>query len=250
MNREEFLKQLEYLLQDVKEEEKRDAIDYYRDYLEEAGPEREEEVLRGFGSPERIASIIRTDLLGGMENGVEFTESGYQDSRFETTSLPAVRKERKQERQDTYQKGSYAKQAEVSPKKANSPWRILLIIMLVLVGSPFVIVAVLGLFSGAISIGAVLFAFLILFAALTLAGFMGGIVLIIWGISQLFWEVWSGILCIGLGMAFAGFGCLMLLCSIAFYGKFLPWLVKAIADLFNRMFRRKKNHRSKEGGEA
>lgn len=67
MKKEEFIRQLEYLLQDIQEDDKRDAIDYYSDYLEEAGPEREAEVLEGFGSPERIASMIRTELLGGME---------------------------------------------------------------------------------------------------------------------------------------------------------------------------------------
>ena len=45
MKKEVFLERLEALLQDIPEEEKRDAIDYYRDYLEEAGPEKEEEVL-------------------------------------------------------------------------------------------------------------------------------------------------------------------------------------------------------------
>ena len=37
MKKEVFLERLEALLQDIPEEEKRDAIDYYRDYLEEAG---------------------------------------------------------------------------------------------------------------------------------------------------------------------------------------------------------------------
>ena len=39
MKKEVFLERLEALLQDIPEEEKRDAIDYYRDYLEEAGPD-------------------------------------------------------------------------------------------------------------------------------------------------------------------------------------------------------------------
>ena len=37
MNREEFMKELEYLLSDIPDEEKAEAIGYYRDYLEEAG---------------------------------------------------------------------------------------------------------------------------------------------------------------------------------------------------------------------
>ena len=62
MKKEIFLERLEALLQDIPEEEKRDAIDYYRDYLEEAGPEKEEEVLAEFQSPEHIAEVIRTEL--------------------------------------------------------------------------------------------------------------------------------------------------------------------------------------------
>lgn len=90
MKKEEFLRQLEFLLQDIPEDDKRDAIDYYRDYLEEAGPEQEEAVLEEFGSPERIASVIRTDLLGGMEGAGEFTDNGYDDRRFRTSAYPAV----------------------------------------------------------------------------------------------------------------------------------------------------------------
>ena len=33
MNREEFMKELEYLLSDIPDEDKAEAIGYYRDYL-------------------------------------------------------------------------------------------------------------------------------------------------------------------------------------------------------------------------
>ena len=82
MKKEVFLERLEALLQDIPEEEKRDAIDYYRDYLEEAGPEKEEEVLAEFQSPEHIAEVIRTELQSEWSGG-EFTDRGYNDSRFE-----------------------------------------------------------------------------------------------------------------------------------------------------------------------
>ena len=46
MRRAEFMKELEYLLQDIPDEEKEEALAYYRDYLEEAGDENEEQVIR------------------------------------------------------------------------------------------------------------------------------------------------------------------------------------------------------------
>lgn len=72
MNRDEFMRELEYLLADIPDEEKEDAIEYYRDYLEEAGPENEDSVIREFGSPERIAAMIRADMNGHLKEGGEF----------------------------------------------------------------------------------------------------------------------------------------------------------------------------------
>ena len=37
MNREEYMKQLEYLLQDVPDSEREEALAYYQDYFEDAG---------------------------------------------------------------------------------------------------------------------------------------------------------------------------------------------------------------------
>ena len=91
MRRDKFMKELEYLLQDIPDEDKADAIAYYQDYLEEAGPENEEKVIQDFGSPERVAAIIRADIYGTLEDGGEFTEKGYEDERFKEPKLGLVR---------------------------------------------------------------------------------------------------------------------------------------------------------------
>ncbi|MCI9361809.1 MAG: DUF1700 domain-containing protein [Hungatella sp.] len=81
MSKEEFMKNLEYLLSDIPEEEKKDALDYYQDYLEEAG-DMADKAIEEFGSPERIAAIIRSDIRGDLKDGGAFTEVGYEDERF------------------------------------------------------------------------------------------------------------------------------------------------------------------------
>ena len=63
MTRDEFMKELAYLLQDIQDEDKDDAVQYYTDYFEEAGPDKEAEVIQELGSPERIAAIIRMARL-------------------------------------------------------------------------------------------------------------------------------------------------------------------------------------------
>ena len=78
MSKKEFLDQLAYLLQDIAPEERDDAIGYYVDYFEEAGPEREQQVIEELGSPEKIAAMIR-DSLNGTTGEDEYTENGYHN---------------------------------------------------------------------------------------------------------------------------------------------------------------------------
>lgn len=82
MNKDYFLRELEFLLQDLTEEEREEALQYYRDYFEEAGPERETEILAHIGGPEKVAAELKSSLAGGDENG-EYTERGYYDERFD-----------------------------------------------------------------------------------------------------------------------------------------------------------------------
>lgn len=82
MNKEEFMTRLKELLADLPDDEnKQDALNYYQDYLEEAG-ENTAAVLKEFGSPERIASMIRCDLNGELNEGGDFTDHGIEDTRF------------------------------------------------------------------------------------------------------------------------------------------------------------------------
>ena len=82
MNKEEFMTRLKELLADLPDDEnKQDAVNYYQDYLEEAG-ENTAAVLKEFGSPERIASMIRCDLNGELNEGGDFTDHGIEDTRF------------------------------------------------------------------------------------------------------------------------------------------------------------------------
>lgn len=94
MSKEEFMKNLEYLLSDIPEEEKKDALDYYQDYLEEAG-DMADKAIEEFGSPERIAAIIRSDIRGDLKDGGVFTEVGYEDERFRDPNYQVAKRYQK-----------------------------------------------------------------------------------------------------------------------------------------------------------
>ena len=88
MNRTEFLEQLERLLWDIPESERKEALEYYQDYFEDAGAENEGKVIQELGSPGKVAAIIRSDLENeGIQYG-EYTETGYTDERFQEKKVP------------------------------------------------------------------------------------------------------------------------------------------------------------------
>lgn len=62
MNRQEFIRKLESELSKLPKDECRDAIDYYNEYLDDAGAENEEAALRELGNPSRIATQIKADF--------------------------------------------------------------------------------------------------------------------------------------------------------------------------------------------
>ena len=249
MRKDEFLRQLEYLLQDIPDMDRDDAINYYRDYLEEAGSENETEVLREFGSPERIAAIIRSDLNGNLEDGGSFTEKGYEDERFRDPNVQLVKRMDLPEEQtrsdfekncDGNSEWTYA-ETKLKPRTSGCLKLILCVILLV-VASPIIFGiggTTFGVLIAAIVVITVMF---FLVGLLTLIFLFSGIVLVGAGIATLHHEPVEGAYAIGLGLLLLGLGLLGLLLSVWFYGKLVPkmfrWLGKGIDAISDRVRRR------------
>lgn len=79
MNKEKFLKELEQLLADLPDDERNEAMEYYRCYFEDAGIENEKKVLSELGSPRQVACQLKEGLKEEGARG-EYTENGYQFS--------------------------------------------------------------------------------------------------------------------------------------------------------------------------
>jgi uncharacterized membrane protein len=56
-----YIKKLERCLRKMPYEERLDVVNYYSEYLAEAGPEHEQEVIERLGPPQRLAAEIRAD---------------------------------------------------------------------------------------------------------------------------------------------------------------------------------------------
>lgn len=253
MNRTEFMSELEYLLQDIPEEEKAEALAYYRDYLEDAGDENEEQVIREFGSPERVAAIIRSDLSGSLENGGEFTEAGYQDERFRDPNYQVVQHRHLPNVSDPGEEGGKGQDRKKSgrrqkPNVANDSFVIrLLKVGLLLVAIVLLSPIFLGLGGGVLGIAAGLLALVVaailLVGALTIAACIGSVALLVLGVGLVVTQPWSGVLVLGIGVLVLGLAFIGIALSLLIYGRFIPFCIRGVVDAVSGLF-----HRTRRSG--
>lgn len=198
MNRNEFMKKLEEYLAGISKEEREEALQYYRDYFEDAGAEHEADVIMELGSPEKVAATIKADLKhdSGINHGA-FTERGYEDVRFEQKESPAQRTANTYEHTGNTATGQ---NAENEQPRTSKGLKILLIALILIIGAPIVIPVGIGLALAVVGIVVGVFAF---FAGLVLGAaaiMFAGAVIIIVGIPLLAVALPAGLLTIGSGL--------------------------------------------------
>jgi uncharacterized membrane protein len=222
MTRKEFLDQLDYLLSDLPESERLEAMAYYESYFEEAGPDAEEEVIRTLVSPQIVAAQIKGNLKRESESYGEYTENGYQDRRMpEHAQVP-----------QTYR----------SSRRKN-------LIIMIIIGMVFLSPFIKDLFGGVarIFVTILLLPFLLAFAlgVATIGMLIGGIACVAVGIRMCFLTPAAGILTIGIGSILAAVGIVAFLLLLYLGTTWLPKIVHGVlSSLVRRVFCRKDGARS------
>lgn len=266
MNREQFMKQLSYLLQDISDEDRTDALDYYENYLDEAGFGYETDITNELGSPERIAAIIRTSLLSNPDETGEFTDSGYENSRFKDPGYELAKQHREtdtftgadrskhpytscgSESGKTYgqaqqSRSSFHPGAERSGPRTSRLLKLLLWIVLLIVGAPLLL-GIGGSIEGlTAAIVGIAFALLISLGVLTGGAFITAILALPLGIVSLFIHPVQGIFTAGTGLAALGAGFLLLALCLLFYGRLIPRLICRIIDWISGMLHKGRSQR-------
>lgn len=64
MTRTDYLAELDKYLRRLPEEDYREAMDYFREYFDEAGPENEAQIMAELGTPKEAANDLIHNLLG------------------------------------------------------------------------------------------------------------------------------------------------------------------------------------------
>lgn len=225
MNREGFLEGLARLLADIPENERQEALEFYNNYFDDAGPENEARVIEELGgTPERAAASIRAEFQSDRSqrqpNYGEYTERGYRDTRIpHTEQMPRpvfTQKKKKKEANN------------------NKTIKIILIALILIATSGLwlgllgsVISLIFGLLGGILSlifgIAAAVFALLVSGVALTVAG-----------VAKCMISPALGLLMAGLGMMLLGVGIILLILAIWLGSKLLPWAKQWSYDILRR----------------
>lgn len=221
MTKYEFLGDLSRLLADLPEEERTKALHYYEDYFADAGEEKEQEVLKEFGSPEKIARQIREDSSDTIAYGKGMAAE--TKDPLQPYSAPS---EHAYETGNTGQnQTNYSDSGPSQNHQRVSRNNTALIILVLIVTSPVWGTAAVGILGAVLGIVS---AFLGVFAALILGGggaAIGGIGCIIGGfIACLTGELGAGLLTIGIGCLLFSVGGALCYLGIFLCTKLFPWL--------------------------
>lgn len=221
MNKDEFLRQLEALLSGISQEERTEALAFYRSYFEDAGEANEAKILEELESPQKVADSIIKDL--GVQPGEACSSGAQGAAQNASKGVP----------QGAAQNAAYSTQE----KDGMPGWAIVLLV----ITSPVWLVMILVILSALLGIVAALFGIAIAVVAVMGALLICGVVLFGAGIGTAF----AGNPAIGIGLMGGGlivlaFGVLAVVLVVWIFGGFLPWALKGIWKLCKKPFNKRK----------
>ncbi len=233
MKKEEFLAKLKSLLMDIPVDEREEALAYYRSYFEDAGEENEDRIIVELESPEKVASIIKSDCV----TDVVGTEGRGNEQRGNAQGTFKQQNEQQNKANGSNGNGSGFQQARSSFDnfyQKNKGLTIFLIIVAALLASPVWLPVGGSLFGAIVGAAGLLFGLIVGSWGLALGLIISGLVCVGMGIGVLFANVPTGLVMIGIGLLLLVFGILFLLVALLLCVKLIPWILRSISDLFHR----------------
>lgn len=251
MNRIDFMGRLALLLSDLPESEREEAIQYYNDYLNDAGVENEEEVLAELGTPEQLAASIKEGLREGGNAQGEFSENGYrencgdrerndksagyhggQDSAYRNGAG-------RQSKSASANGGNFDRRYRSGRKKGMSGGMIALIVILCILSAPITIPVIFAL-------GVLLLTLLLVMIPIVLLFLFIGVICVIAGIASFFGSAVDlftfpagAVLGIGMSLFTIGMGILLTLGIGWIISRVFPNAFRKAVDFCSGLFHKK-----------
>ncbi len=234
MSKETFLIQLEQLLYDIPREEREEAVKYYRSYFEEAGADREADVLEELGSPQRIAAGIKEGLGGSKDFSNDFTKnssinrSEYIKNPLQDMDLDTGRDTDQDIGRDRNQK---ERKGILSGMDRRTRWIFLIIIAV------FTLPVWNGIACGILGVVGAAVAVVVALGIFAVSGVAGGLVCAVIGVVKLCMaSLVEGLVVLGIGMLLIAGGGISIILFMLVCFKFLPWAVNQAASLCRRIW--------------
>ena len=215
MNREEYMKRLERALNGISESEKAEALQYYRDYFDDAGVENEQEVMEALGTPENLAETIKKEQMGQQDSFEQNVDS-----------------------EDTYV-GATKENEDNKKKNKLSGGTIAAIVILAILASPIILTVAAAVASALVGVVAAIFSAVVSVIAVVLALILVVVICIVAvfvfaGISPFFSVILAGI-----ALMVAGVCVFLIMAVVWLFSMALPWLIKGIIKLCKKIFGKK-----------
>ena len=212
MNRAEYLAALRRALSVLPEEERANALRYYEEYFDDAGPENEAKAIAELGDPANVAAQILADYR-------------------ELTAVPHAQPIREKRRW-----------------RGINPWLLLVLVLLAVpIGGPLLLGITATVFGVFVAVIAVIFAVLLVLYGIPLALVCGGAVLSIFSFG-LWLTPANALVTLGSGLAAFAAGILLGLLVIKLSILFVPPVFRAFIAVLRAPFRWIYNKCRRTGG--
>lgn len=207
MTRQEYMEQLKKYLKRLPKEDYENAIEHFSEYFDEAGPQKEQQVMKELGEPKEAARELLLNLL---------QESVEND-------------------QDIVEEKAAVQPEAASGGKKRSPGKIILLAILVLCASPVSLALLVGVLAVLLAVVVTATAVIFSLGITSIAATAGGIVTVGFGATLVLKSAAAACMMIGGGFLMAGIGILAGVLTIYI----CKWCANGIGRLVNRFVRKK-----------
>ena len=218
-SREMFLSELEQLLSDISKTEREEALQYYREYFEDANIS-DEEVIEQLGSASMVANSIREELAD-KEVTAQQSATKEQWSGFEKSEESGERNQ------------------EEKVKDGMEPLVIAALVALAILLSPVIIGAVATIFAVIVSIIASVFAIFVTVVACTVAFAVGAFAALVLAVINALVSPLLAVFLVGCCLLLTGLCFLSILATTKMVTFVIPKFVTVLMKLCKMPFRKK-----------
>lgn len=238
MNRIEFMNILEQLLAELPENERREAVQYYNDYLDDAGVENEQEVLKALGTPWQLAASIKEGLHEEKSNAGVFSERGFSRNEDVFTEEPPAA--RTADTKDAHYGHDRYRSGEKQKKSGSGTGMLILTILCAAFAAPILLPVALAVIVTVFALGVAAVA---VAAALMIAGIIcivAGLAALVVAIAKFAVVPAGAMMAVGISLMTVGIGIILVVFMGWILGRFLPAAFRGSVNFCSRLFHRRR----------